>query len=84
MITKFDEFFSHTLNVNSLYNFNYSWKVWVMWFHKKHLDKFFIQMSIGVLKKKHFVEKLLSFEWWQDLLEAFVLNLSLYVYQNAR
>jgi len=37
-----------------------------MWFHKKHLDKFFIQTSISVLKKK-FVEKLLSFERWQEL-----------------
>jgi hypothetical protein len=31
--------------------FNYNWKIWFMWFHKKQLNKFFIQMNISVLKK---------------------------------
>ncbi len=50
IITKLNEIFSHILNMNWLYHFNYNWKVWLMWFHKKHLDKFFIQTSISVLK----------------------------------
>jgi hypothetical protein len=48
---KLDEVFSHILNMNWLYHFNYNWKVWLMWFHKKHLEEFFIQMNISVLKK---------------------------------
>jgi hypothetical protein len=51
MIPKLDEIFSHILNMNWLYHFNYNWKFWLVWFHKKHLNKFFIQMSINVLKK---------------------------------
>jgi hypothetical protein len=51
MIPKLDEIFSHILNMNWLYHFNYNWKVWLLWFHKKHLNKFFIQMNISVLKK---------------------------------
>jgi hypothetical protein len=67
IIAKLDEIFSHILNMNWLYHFNYNWKVWFeMWLHKKHLDKFFIQMNINVLKKK-IVEKLFSFERWQEL-----------------
>jgi hypothetical protein len=52
IIAKLDEIFSHILNMNWLYHFNYNWKVWFeMWFHKKHMDKIFIQMNINVLKK---------------------------------
>ncbi len=36
------------------------------------------------VKNIYFVEYLLSFEWWQDLLEEFVLNFFLYVYQNVK
>jgi hypothetical protein len=49
IITNFDEVLIHILNLNWLYHFN--WKVWLMWFHKKHLKKFFIQINISVLKK---------------------------------
>jgi len=51
IIVKLDETFNHILNMNWLYHFNCNWKIWFMWFHKKHLDKFFIQMNISVLKK---------------------------------
>jgi kynurenine formamidase len=63
---------------------NYNWKVWFMWFHKKHLDKFFIQTSISVLKKTLCWK--LTFIWKMTIimLEAFVLKLILYVYQNTR
>jgi len=50
IITKLNEILSHILSMNWLYHFNYNWKVWLMWFHKKHLDKFFIQTNISVLK----------------------------------
>jgi hypothetical protein len=50
IIVKLDELFNHILNMNWLYHFNYNWTVWFMWFHKNHIDKFFIQTSINVLK----------------------------------
>jgi hypothetical protein len=66
IISKLHEVLNHILNINQLYHFNYNWKVWLMWFHKKYLDKFFIQMSIRYVEKK-IVENLLSFERWQEL-----------------
>jgi len=36
------------------------------------------------VEKKHFVKRLLSFERWQELLQAFVSKSILYIYQNAR
>jgi len=51
MIAKLGEILNYILNMNWLYHFNYNWKVWLVWFHKKHIDKFFIQTSISVLKK---------------------------------
>ncbi len=62
IITKLDEILNYILNMNWLHHFNYNWKVWLVWFHKKHMDKFFNQININVLEKKLFVERLLSFE----------------------
>ncbi len=50
IIAKPDDVFSHILIMNWLYHFNYNWKVWLTWFHKKHY-KFFIQTNINVLKQ---------------------------------
>ncbi len=45
------------------------------------MDKFFIQMSISVLKKKkHFVEKLLSFEKWQESCKRFLYQNPFYMF----
>ncbi len=66
IITKLDGILSHILIMNWLYHFNYNWKFWFLWFHKKHLDKFFIQTSKSVLNY-FFIDKLLSFERWQEL-----------------
>jgi len=46
--------------VNWLYYFNYNWKVWFMWFHKKCLNKFFIQTSISVLEKDILLKSLIG------------------------
>jgi hypothetical protein len=35
IIAKLNEVFIHILNMSWLYHFNYNWKVWLMWFHKK-------------------------------------------------
>jgi hypothetical protein len=51
IIAKLDEIFSHILNMDWLYHFNYNWKVCFMWFHKKTYGHFFIQTSISVFKK---------------------------------
>jgi len=74
---------SHILNMNWLYHFNYNWKVRVIWFHKKHLDKFFIQMSISMLKNT-FCWKF-TFIWKMTIiiLEVFLSKPILYVYQNT-
>ncbi len=84
IIAKLNEILNHILNMNWLYHFNYNWKVWLMWFHKKHLDKFFIQTSISVLKT--FIILKFTFIWKMTriMLEAFVLKLILYVYQNSK
>ncbi len=66
IIAKLDEVLCHILNMSWLYHFNYNWKVWLMWFHKKHLNIFSIQMNIDVSQKK-IVKKLLSFERWKEL-----------------
>jgi hypothetical protein len=50
IIAKPDEILNNILNMNWLYHFSYNWKFSFMWFHKKHLDKFFIQTNINVLK----------------------------------
>jgi hypothetical protein len=71
--------------MNWLYHSNYNWNFWFVWFHKKHLDKFFTQTNISVLKEKHFVWEI-TFIWkiTRMILEAFVSKSILYVYQNAR
>ncbi len=84
IITKLNEILSHILNVNWLYHFNYNWKVWLMWFHKKHLGKFFIQTSINVLKTNIMLKFTFIWKMTRIMLEAFVLKLILYVYQNNR
>jgi len=66
--------------MNWLYHFNYNWKNLLMWFHKKHLGKFFIQTNINVLEKKHFVEKLLPFERWQKLFWRFLYQNPFYMF----
>jgi len=85
IIAKLDEAFSHILNMNWLYHSNYNWKVWFIWFHIKHLDKFFIQTSILSVLEKTFCWKI-TFIWKmiRNLLEAFVSKSILYVYQNVR
>jgi len=83
-IAKLDEVFSHILNMNWLYHFNYNWKVWLMWFHKKHLDKFFIQMNRSVLKKNNLLKIIFIWKMTRSMLEAFVSKSILYVHQNAR
>jgi hypothetical protein len=53
-----------------------------MWFHKKHLGKFFIQTNINVLKKT-FCWKITSiWKMKKNILEAFVSKSILYAYQN--
>jgi len=84
IITKLDEVLSYIFIMNWLYHFNYNWKFWFMWFHKKHLDKFFIQMNISVLKKPFCWKNILFWKMTRIMLEAFVLKSILYVYQHAR
>ncbi len=67
IIAKLDEVFSHVLNMNWLYHFNYNWKVWFMWFHKKTSGQFFYSNKHKCVEKKHFIGKLPSFERWQEL-----------------
>jgi hypothetical protein len=83
IIVKLDETFNHILNMNWLYDFTCNWKIWLMWFHKKHLDKFLIQVSMCV-EKKTFCWKI-TFVWKMTriMLEDFVLKSILYVYQNV-
>jgi hypothetical protein len=83
IIANFDEILNHILNMNWLYHFNYNWKVWLIWFHKKHLDKFFIQTNINVLKKK-FVENLISFERRLELCWRPLYQNPFYMFQNVR
>jgi hypothetical protein len=85
IIAKVDEILSHILNMNWLYHFNYNWKVWLMWFHKKHMDKFFIQTNTSVLKNKKNCWKI-TFIWKMTriMLDAFVSKFISYVYQNSR
>jgi hypothetical protein len=84
IIAKLNEILSHILNKNWLYHFNYNWKVWLIWFHKKHLDKIFIQKSISVLKKTFCWKFTFIWKMTRIMLEAFVLKFILYVYQNVR
>jgi hypothetical protein len=84
IIAKLDEIFNHILNMNWLYHFNYNWKVWLMWNLKKYLDKFFIQMTISVLKKIFCWKFTFIWKMTRIMLEAFVPEFILCVYQNAR
>jgi hypothetical protein len=70
--------------MNLLYHFNYNWKVWFIWFHNKHLNKFFIQMNISVLKKKFGWKVIFIWKTERIMLKAFVSKYILYVYQNIR
>jgi hypothetical protein len=84
IIAKLNEVFIHILNMSWLYHFNYNWKVWLMWFHKKYIEKFFIQTN-KVCWEKTFCWKII-FIWkiTKIMLEAFLLKFILYVYQNVR
>jgi hypothetical protein len=84
IIAKLDEKLNHILNMNWLYHFNYNWKVWLMWFHKKYMDKFFIQINISVLKKNILLKNYFQLKMKRIMLDAFVSKSILYVYQNAR
>jgi hypothetical protein len=84
IIAKLNELLNHILNMNWLYHFNCNWKVWLIWFHKKHLDKFFIRISKSVLKKNIFLKIIFIWKMTRIMLEAFVLESILYVYQNAK
>jgi hypothetical protein len=68
IIVKLDEMLIHILSMSSLYDFNYNCKFWLMRFQKKHLNNFFIQVNehkcVQIIQ---FVEKLPSFERWQEL-----------------
>jgi len=50
-----------------LYHISYNWKVWLMWFHKKTFGQVFHSYKHKCVEKKHFVEKLFSFERSQKL-----------------
>jgi len=76
---KLNEVLSHILNMKWLYHFNYNWKVWLMWFHKKHLDKFFIQTSTSVLKKTFCWKIIFIWKLTRIMLEAFVSKSILYI-----
>jgi hypothetical protein len=82
-IAKLDEVINYISNTNWLHHFNYSWKLRLMRFHKKHLDEFFIQTNISVLKKNicskiTFIWKITRIMW-----EYFISKSILYVCQNA-
>ncbi len=51
IIAKLNEIFIHILNMSWLYHFNYNWKVWLMWFHKKTSREIFHSNEQSVLKK---------------------------------
>jgi hypothetical protein len=55
-----------------------------MWFHKKHLDKFFIQKSISVLKKYILLKKYFHLKDDNNYVGGLCIKSILYVYQNAR
>jgi hypothetical protein len=83
IIEKLNEVLSHILNMNWLYHFNYNWKVWLMRFHKKHLDKLIIQTNISVVKKNIFFWKInFILKMTIIMLEEFVSKSISYVYQN--
>jgi hypothetical protein len=46
LVNDFKLIWCNVLLLHRMHHFN--WKVWLMWFHKKHLNKFFIQMNISV------------------------------------
>jgi hypothetical protein len=84
ILEKLDEVLSHILNMNWLYHFNYNWKVWFMWFHKKDLNKVFIQMSISVLKKNILLKNYFYLKMTRIMLYTFVSKTILFIYQNTR
>jgi hypothetical protein len=53
-------------------------------FTKKHLNKFFIQMSINVLKKTFCWKFTFIWKMTRIMLEAFASKFILYVYQNIK
>ncbi len=55
IIAKLDEIFNHILNMNWLYNYN--WKFWFMWFHKKRYGQIFHSNGHKCVEKKHVVER---------------------------
>jgi hypothetical protein len=61
IIAKLYEVLIHILNVNWFDQFNYNWKVWFMWFHKKTIE--------------HFDEKLLSFENDKNYVEGLCIKI---------
>jgi hypothetical protein len=68
IIAKLDEILNHILNMNWLYHFNYNWKFWLMWFHKKkYAQVFHSNEHIKCIEKINFVKNLFSFERWQEL-----------------
>jgi hypothetical protein len=82
IIAKLDEVFSYILNMSWLYHFNYNWKVWFMWFYKKHLDNFFNQTSINVLKNKKNCNFIFIWKITRIILEALASKSILYIYQT--
>ncbi len=80
IIAKIDEVFSHILNMNSLYHFNYNWKVWFMWFHKKHLHKFFIQINIRVLKENILLKNYFHLKKYKNCFGGLLYQNPFYIY----
>jgi hypothetical protein len=65
IIAKLDEVFCYILNMSWLYHFNYNWKVWLMWFHKKTSGQVFHSNEHKCVEIKKIVEKIISFERWK-------------------
>jgi hypothetical protein len=84
IIAKLDEILSHILNMNWLYHFNYNWKVWLVWFHKKRMHKFFIQMSISVLKENILLKNYFHLKDDKNYFGGLLSKSTLYIFQNAR
>jgi hypothetical protein len=80
IIAKVDEVLSHILNLNWLYHFNYNWKVWFMWFQKKHMNKFFIETIIIVLKKIFCWKITFIWKMTRIMSKAFVSKSILYMF----
>jgi hypothetical protein len=84
IIAKLNEIVSHILNMNWLSHLNHNWKVWIIWFHKKHLDKFFIQTNTSVLKKKNLLKNYFHLKDDNNYVGGLCIKIHLYDYQNDK